>query len=170
MDEMNTNDELYRKEILLSAGKYEKIYRKPGTESYADYPYFDKVNGQHYKIKILDVTDEEFAQIEASVKNGQDESCKTFEQDTRRSKEKEIPEGNVGKRIMGLATAICTLGIIAACVIGIYFMSLGEDFVITGLLIAVFGSLGAWISTWFMSAFGQLVDDTHVIREKLEKD
>ena len=80
---------------------------------------------------------------------------------------------NIGKKIKGLAKVIayggifiCSLGGIAA------FLAMSsdwqtEDIAFIGLVIAVIGSLVCWISGFFTYGFGELVDQTMEINNKL---
>ena len=66
----------------------------------------------------------------------------------------------VGRRLMLLAEILCIIGIIGSIIGGIVSVSLWNA--IAGVLSSLFGS-------WCLYAFGQLNDDTHVIRELLEE-
>lgn len=148
--ERKAREAIHRKTILIEEGLYTKVY--PQTDEYDsdEYPEWDSKMQIGYKKLPLPVTDEEFQKIEQSI---------------IKSKEK----GTVGRRIMGLSTALCAVGILLAFFFGIRLMNLGEDYVLIGFLTVVCGSLGVWIASWFMTAFGQLVDDTHAIRKKMEE-
>ncbi len=76
---------------------------------------------------------------------------------------------NIGKKIKSLAKVICYLGIIASCISGIVVMVImmeadDEIGAIIGfvalVVIAGVGSLSAWIGSFFMYGFGELVDKT----------
>ena len=146
----------YREDLLIQEGLCVRAYPVREEYNYDEYPYWDEERGRHYKLKPLDVTDEEFKEIEkyANIAN----TAKT----TR--------DVNVGKKIMNLATVACWMGIIAAIVGGIIIMTISEAFIFLGFLTAVGGALTVWISSWFMYALGQLVDDTHELRKMKEKE
>ncbi len=72
---------------------------------------------------------------------------------------------NIGGKIMGFAKFLCALGFIASVITGVIFVVMGIDyddfFLMMGLIIIVSGCLLSWITSWFMYAFGQLVDDAN---------
>lgn len=67
---------------------------------------------------------------------------------------------NIGKKIKGLAKALFIIEAIAAVIAGIVFWSIDEEFFFIGLLVIVGGALLAWISSWFLYGFGELIDKT----------
>lgn len=74
---------------------------------------------------------------------------------------------NVGGKIKGLAAFVTWLGIIASVVGGIFYMSLDfEDTFFLGLVIAVSGSIVAWISSFVLYGFGELVENSAIIAQK----
>ncbi len=69
---------------------------------------------------------------------------------------------NIGGKIMNLARFICAAGIIASVMTGIVFFSFGDEFFfMMGLITIVGGIILSWITSWFMYAFGQLVEDAN---------
>ena len=78
---------------------------------------------------------------------------------------------NIGKKIKGLAVFIFVLGLVSAAGagVGIVFFqtdkyvlisnSLGMR-ILAGVVTFLLGSLGAWISTWCLYGFGELIDST----------
>lgn len=88
---------------------------------------------------------------------------------------------NIGRKIMGLAKLFCWLGIIASIIGGILIIATGllsaNSYytskysiytILCGLAVIIFGSLLAWISSFLLYGFGQLVDnsDKLVMKEK----
>ena len=72
---------------------------------------------------------------------------------------------NIGGKIKGLAKAIFIIETIAAVISGVGIMASGYDtLILTGLLVLVVGPIVAWISSWMLYAFGQLVEDIHAMR------
>ena len=69
---------------------------------------------------------------------------------------------DVGKKIKKWAQGIFVVEVIASILGGIIFLIANEDsaLIIYGLLILILGPIFAWISSWFVYAFGELVDKT----------
>ncbi len=71
---------------------------------------------------------------------------------------------NVGGKIKGLAKVMAWVGIIASIILGISTMVMaGQSYyampgILSGLVIMVLGSLGAWISSWVLYGFGEVVE------------
>lgn len=77
---------------------------------------------------------------------------------------------NIGGRIKSLAKAICWIGIIGCVVTGIVLMIIDDDYVLIGILIAVFGSAASWIGTFFMYGFGQLIENSDIIAQQCSRN
>jgi len=41
-----------------------------------------------------------------------------------------------------------------------------DDFILISVLIAIVGPIVAWVGSWILYAFGELVEDTHAMRKK----
>ncbi len=72
---------------------------------------------------------------------------------------------NVGRKMKGLATALCWIGVIASVISGIIMISAikskyGDDFVIVGLIYITIGCLASWLAYLFLCAIGELVDNS----------
>ena len=65
---------------------------------------------------------------------------------------------NIGGKIKGLAKAIFYVEAVAAFIAGIVIMSEGDEMILFGLLIWVVGPLVAWVSSWFLYGFGEIID------------
>ena len=95
---------------------------------------------------------------------------------------------NIGGKIKGLAKFLCWLGIILSVIIGVImiiaaassrsytFDSYGEKItlstggsIVAGILIIVFGSLASWIGSFFMYGFGELVENSKKVADKVSK-
>ena len=74
----------------------------------------------------------------------------------------------VGEKIKIIAKIICVIGIIGSAIYGIYMLTLGSEFFFLGLLIAVVGSLGSWISSLFTYGFGVIISNTEAIKQNTE--
>ncbi len=75
---------------------------------------------------------------------------------------------DIGGKIKGLATFICWVGIIGSIFGGLGVMVADEDFVGLGILIILGGCLGSWIWSFFMYGFGQLIQNTDVLVERVK--
>lgn len=74
---------------------------------------------------------------------------------------------NIGGKIKGLAKGTFIVEAIAAIIIGIAMMADGdEDLMIAGALTLICGPIVAWVSSWMLYAFGQIVEDVRAIRNK----
>lgn len=78
----------------------------------------------------------------------------------------------IGKKIKKLAFILCVI-CIGLCIIGgIYIVILGgeEDslFILIGLAVAVVGSLLAWIGSFLLYGYGELIDNTTNIKELIQ--
>lgn len=67
---------------------------------------------------------------------------------------------NIGGKIKGLAKAIFIVEAIAVVITGIALMAFDGDMIPLGLLVMVVGPLVAWVSSWLLYGFGELVDKT----------
>ena len=74
---------------------------------------------------------------------------------------------NIGGKIKGLAKGTFIVEAIAAIIFGIAMLADGdEDLAIVGALTLICGPIVAWISSWVLYAFGQIVEDVRAIRNK----
>ena len=73
---------------------------------------------------------------------------------------------NIGGKIKTLATTITWVGIIGFVILGILTMDTSS--IAAGLLIALFGSLLSWISSWLLYALGELVENSQRQTELLQ--
>ena len=83
---------------------------------------------------------------------------------------------NIGEKIKTLATIITILGIIASVISGIAFIvySIVEAYdvsrlvagIILGVLTMVVGSLISWISSFLLYGFGELIENSTILKEK----
>lgn len=83
---------------------------------------------------------------------------------------------NIGGKIKGLAKAAFIVGAIAAVIAGIALMASDEDMILIGLLVMVGGPIVAWVSSWLLYGFGEIIDKTCDIErntrtgERISKD
>lgn len=72
---------------------------------------------------------------------------------------------NIGRKIMGLIKVIFWIGVIVCCVYGIILLC--DNQIGNGLIVLIGGPILCWISGFIVYGFGQLVEDTRAIKEKL---
>lgn len=77
--------------------------------------------------------------------------------------------GNIGGRIKRFALTSFFIEAISAVIGGIVMFFIGvfegeESFLVSGLLTMFLGPIAAWIGTWFMYAFGELVENSRFTR------
>ena len=77
---------------------------------------------------------------------------------------------NIGGKIKGLAKACFTVETIAAIITGIGFMVADSDLVLVGLLVMVFGPIVAWVSSWLLYGFGELIEKACEIADNTRGD
>ena len=75
---------------------------------------------------------------------------------------------NIGKKIKGLAMTIFIIEAIAAVIAGIFYIAANE-YMLLGLLTMAGGFLVAWISSWFLYGFGELIDKVCDIARNMHK-
>lgn len=73
---------------------------------------------------------------------------------------------NVGGKIKTLVKVLFVLEAIAAVVVGLWLISV-DVLAIIGIGIMIIGPFVVWILSWFVYGFGELVDRTCRIDEKL---
>ena len=66
---------------------------------------------------------------------------------------------NIGHKIQVLAKVVCWVGIIAAVISGIIIMASGYrgSGVLPGVLTMILGPLGAWVGSFMLYGFGELI-------------
>ena len=73
---------------------------------------------------------------------------------------------DIGGKIQGLAKVICWIGIIICIIIGIVLIS--DDEAGIGFAVIIVGSLLSWVSSFTLYGFGELVENSSVIRYELQ--
>lgn len=73
---------------------------------------------------------------------------------------------NIGSKIKGLAKFVFIFDAILSIIVGLISLLLAENNVsiVFGILIIFGGPIIAWILSWFLYAFGELVEDVGIIR------
>lgn len=79
---------------------------------------------------------------------------------------------NIGAKIKALAVGIMIVGVIVYLLVGMTVLVLGADqeeggMILIGFLIMALGTLIAWISSWFLYGYGELIDKVSKIEKKL---
>lgn len=65
---------------------------------------------------------------------------------------------NIGGKIKGLAKAVFIVEAIAAVIAGIALVAIDEDLILYGVLTLILGPAVAWVSSWLLYGFGELID------------
>ena len=73
---------------------------------------------------------------------------------------------NIGGKIKNWAKWIFIIEAIGAIITGLVLLFTDEDLILYGLLTLVCGPIVAWVGSWILYAFGELVEDVHAIRDK----
>ena len=64
----------------------------------------------------------------------------------------------IGGKIKGLAKALFIVTAIAEVITGFAIIANDEDMILLGFLVIVVGPIIAWISSWLLYGFGELID------------
>ena len=67
----------------------------------------------------------------------------------------------IGDKIKKLAGWVFVIEALCAIAIGIALMCINANLTLIGILIMIIGPIIAFISTWILYAFGQIVEDIH---------
>lgn len=70
---------------------------------------------------------------------------------------------NIGRKIKALAQVVCWIGIVCSVIYGVVLMTTDEDLVMVGFMVLVMGSVLAWVSSFALYGFGQLIENTDKI-------
>lgn len=70
---------------------------------------------------------------------------------------------NIGEKIKGLAKFFAIVLGIGLAILGGYIMSIDEELILPGLIVFIVGPLIAWISSWLIYGFGELIEKTSAI-------
>ena len=76
---------------------------------------------------------------------------------------------NIGDKIKGLAQMSFVVEAIAAVITGIALMISDEDLILYGLLVLIAGPIIAWVSSWLLYGFGQLIENSDIIAEEYNR-
>lgn len=67
---------------------------------------------------------------------------------------------NIGGKVKRLAKWTFIVGTIGALIIGLALIFIYEDLILYGFVTLIYGSIVAWVSSWTLYAFGELVEKT----------
>ena len=153
--------EAYRQEVMMEAGLVERTYfegERPEDDDsfYEKYPYWDEEQGKYYSAAPIEVTDEEFSQIEEAL-------------DSRMPEKAGGMFSNIGGKIQSVAKVVCWGGIIVSILAGIIMLATDDDLALLGLLTALGGSVGSWVTSLFLYGFGELIDKATEIAANTQK-
>ncbi len=76
---------------------------------------------------------------------------------------------NIGNKIKGLAKGVFIFETIIATITGIILMASDENLILVGLIILLVFPLIAWISSWLLYGFGELIEKTCEIAKNTKK-
>lgn len=76
-----------------------------------------------------------------------------------------IMYNNIGGKIKALARAGFLIGAIAAMALGYLFITASERTVVPDLIVALGGTFIAWVSSWVLYGFGELIEKTSEIAQ-----
>ena len=76
---------------------------------------------------------------------------------------------NIGEKIKGLARWAFAIEAISAVISGFVLMVQDEDMILIGLLVVVFGPIVAWVSSWLLYGYGQLIENSDIIAEEYNR-
>lgn len=70
---------------------------------------------------------------------------------------------NIGGKIKGLAITFAIIEAVLSFIGGFVAMVIDEELVAVGFVVIVVGFLTAWISSWLLYGFGEIVENTGII-------
>ena len=71
----------------------------------------------------------------------------------------------IGEKIKGLARTLFVIEAIVSMIMGISLMVTHETLIFPGILVIVLGPVFAWISSWLLYGFGEIIDKLTKIEE-----
>ena len=70
---------------------------------------------------------------------------------------------NIGGKIKGLAKATFIVETVVAVIAAISLMADDDELIGSGFLLLIFGPIVAWVSSWLLYGFGQLIENSDII-------
>ena len=77
---------------------------------------------------------------------------------------------NIGGKIKGLARAAFIVEAIAAVISGLVMMVEDDDMIPFALLVMVVGPIVAWVGSWLLYGFGQLIENSDIVAKNTAKE
>ena len=75
---------------------------------------------------------------------------------------------NIGGKIKGLSKTIAFIEIVIALIAGCWVI-ISDDEVALGFFIIIVGSLAAWVSSWLLYGFGEIIEKVCQIEQNTRK-
>ena len=77
---------------------------------------------------------------------------------------------NIGGKIKGLAKAAFIVEAIAAVISGLVMFAEDDDMFLIALLVAIVGPIVAWVGSWLLYGFGQLIENSDTLVKNTTKE
>ena len=77
---------------------------------------------------------------------------------------------NIGGKIKGLAKAAFIVEAIAAVLSGLVMFVEDDDMFLIALLVAIVGPIVAWVGSWLLYGFGQLIENSDTLVKNTTKE
>ena len=77
---------------------------------------------------------------------------------------------NIGGKIKGLAKAAFIVEAIAAVLSGLVMFAEDDDMFLIALLVAIVGPIVAWVGSWLLYGFGQLIENSDTLVKNTTKE
>ena len=77
---------------------------------------------------------------------------------------------NIGGKIKGLAKVAFIVEAIAAVLSGLVMFAEDDDMFLIALLVAIVGPIVAWVGSWLLYGFGQLVENSDTLVKNTTKE
>ncbi|MBQ8174641.1 MAG: hypothetical protein IJ009_04485 [Clostridia bacterium] len=74
---------------------------------------------------------------------------------------------HIALKIKTVAEVTAWIGIILSCFFGFTQMYNDDDLILTGLITIALGSLLSWLASFVLYGFGQLIENTDILRKHL---
>ena len=77
---------------------------------------------------------------------------------------------NIGGKIKSLAKVAFIVEAIAAVISGLVMFAEDDDMFLIALLVAIVGPIVAWVGSWLLYGFGQLVENSDTLVKNTTKE
>ena len=75
---------------------------------------------------------------------------------------------NIGCKIKGLATVIFIVEAVVSLIYGLVLIASSKFTIVFGILLIVFGPILAWVGSWLLYGFGQLIENSDIIADSCD--